>query len=234
MHHSDKVFLASVWKLEGEARLRRDLAVNWFGNRISMLWARRRIVPGEVIVARIGWPLLAPRFDWMGEAAALVEVIGPSPDPEMGRLADELRARPARHDLAMGIFIRNRELGWMEGEVEWLGRKVDAMLEARLPGDLALQEKCLARLLADQAAHDGQMRTAIIAGLYALWRDDWRNEAPLLAPADFAAAMALRSITIQQEGAIELWFDDSGLFAGHEVLVRGSLGTGFEPGEIHG
>lgn len=107
-------------------------------------------------------------------------------------------------------------------------------MEAQLDIDIEAQEKVLTALLANQAAWDAKARTAIISGLYELWRDVWREDDPLLSEAEFAARMPLEGINVQRDGDFDLWFKDADLFWGHGVLVRGTLDAGLEPGEMHG
>lgn len=52
--------------------------------------------------------------------------------------------------------------------------------------------------------------------------------------AAFVGRMRLESISVDKEGNFDFWHDDGGLFFGHSIVVRGSLGEGCVDADIPG
>lgn len=233
-HHSNAGFLAMAWKLEGDNELRRDLPVDFFGGAIARTFMKRKLLPKSAVLIEIGWPLTPPKTTWTDASARFVRCIGPSPDAEIQALEAMLRNPLRQHDTPLGRFTRDDQLAWVEGSINWLGLPASATMEAALDIDVAMQLPVLTRLLDEQQNRDAQIREAIVAGLYDLWCDNWRQDDAIVSPGEFASRMQVESIGIHRDGDFEVWLRDADFFWGHGVMVRGTLEGGFEPAEMHG
>ncbi len=219
-------FMAMAWKLEGDSDVRRDLSI------ATASAMERGLRAKTAALIEIEWPLVPPKELWETEVATLVRCIGPSDDPVFQTLESSFRNPKPFYQTALGHFVRDEGVGWIEGEGQWLGAPVTLTMDAELEIDIPAEEALIAALLANQSDWDAKARLAISDGLYEIWRDHWRDDEPVIDETEFAARMQIYTIGAHRDGRFELWFRDAGLFAGHDVSVRGTLEGGLEPAEM--
>jgi hypothetical protein len=220
--------------IEGADGFRRDLSIDYNGNIVSLKLLQPKLPAHTAALIEIAWPIISPVESWETESTQLLRYIGPSPNPQMQELEVMARNPAPAHDLAMGRFVRDDQLGWIEAEINWMGQNVKATIEAQLDIDIADQEQLLALLMDRQADWHAHAQTAIIAGLYELWRDGWRQDDAMLTELEFVRRMTIEAIAMQRGGSFHFWFNDGDLFWGHSVLVCGTFDGGFAPGQMHG
>ena len=227
-------FFAPIWKLDGETELRRGLSIEFDGNWLSLAWNKRELTPSRAVLIEVSWPPSEPVEEFQSLTVGFRRFRGPSNDLELLGLAEDLRDPHKTYATSMGPFVRVLELGWAEGQIEWQGRPVKATMDDELPIDIPQQIELLERVITDQERIEKEVRQAIIDGLYELWVDNWRQNDLIVPPEEFAARMPLDSVRVHPGGEIEIWFEDDDFFAGHGVLVYGTIAGGFEPAEMHG
>ena len=227
-------FYAPVWKLDGEAKLRRGISIEFSGNWISLAWNRRNITASRAVLVEIAWPPVEPAEDWQILTTRFKRFRGPSNDAELAAIEADLRDADKTYQTGLGPFVRDLSLSWVEGKIQWLGQTVSATMQEDLPSDVPEQVALLENIVADQARIDREARRAIIEGLYELWVDNWRQDDLIVPPEEFAARMPVESICLHRSGEIQFWFEDANFFYGHGVLVHGTIADGFEPAEMHG
>jgi hypothetical protein len=63
----------------------------------------------------------------------------------------------------------------------------------------------------------------------------WLNEGELpMSEAQFMRKMKLESITVEEDGSFDFWFEDGDIFWGHSIEVRGDQERGFFDAGFHG
>lgn len=90
-------------------------------------------------------------------------------------------------------------------------------------------------LWANQLVWTEKVRKFSASRLLDLKNESWldADEAPLAAD-DFARKVSIESVVVDADGACEFWLDDGALFAGHSIVVRGSVSNGLVEAEIAG
>lgn len=223
-------FNAVAWKADGSDALERDLRVSYGGGALLT----GKLKGKTAALVEVSWPPIPAKESWESPSVDLVEYVGPSNDPAFQSLEQSFQNPKAVYELALGRFTRDERVNWIEGDGLWLGKPVRLTIEAELEIDIPAEEALLAELLANAADWDAKARRAIIDGLYEIWRDNWRDEKPVVDEATFAAAMPIESITAYREGRFEMWFGDTDFFWGHSVSIRGTLKEGLKPAEMQG
>ena len=120
------------------------------------------------------------------------------------------------------------------GEVHWLGEPCKLVL---VIDELGVAEELAATacILIDQAdTWDAAMRRAALA-LYDGWASEWRASGhPALSEAEWIAQLRLAEIAVYPESEFELGLDAADLFAGHGILISGSLSGGLGEVDLSG
>ncbi|MEM8560482.1 MAG: DUF2262 domain-containing protein [Bacteroidota bacterium] len=152
-------------------------------------------------------------------------------DDDLLDLADELRRPTPIESDRFGALAENQQLDWMEGTATWNGATVRLTLSRGLRGRIDADDFAPALHTAEQLwADETTWKTRIdacAATLYDIWDGGWRlDEDTEDTPEAFVARMMLETIACAPDGAFECWYDDGDLFAGHAILVSGTLADG--------
>jgi hypothetical protein len=120
------------------------------------------------------------------------------------------------------------------GEAQWLGERCKLVLVVDEAGE-ANELAATACALLDQADRwDAEARRAALA-LYGLWESEWRGpDHPALSEAEWITQLRFAEISVYPEGEFEISLDAAGLFAGHVILISGSLSGGLGEADIAG
>ena len=91
--------------------------------------------------------------------------------------------------------------------------------------ELWKQRKELARRACELAAHK----------LLEVKNDSWLEDGEVAITADeFIQRMKLESITVDEDGKFNFWFEDGDLFFGHSIEVRGDAKGAFFDSSVQG
>jgi hypothetical protein len=158
-----------------------------------------------------------------------------TPDAELSAIAEELQRPIVIQTAELGEVIYDRPLDQFDGKIDWLGKSTPvsvSSLDAK-PVQGAL-ETAKALLASQQSWHQRILQKAVDE-LYLLWKENWKEDDALdLDAREFTLKMRLDSISFDDEGRFEFWFDDGGLFYGHSIMVDGNLQAGPVDAGIHG
>jgi hypothetical protein len=168
--------------------------------------------------------------------AKFAEYLGEADDAELMKAADPILNPPDFVDADLGRFVADRHLpDSFNGTATWLGKPVDLTLSAESRDALPDCAATAQILLKDALRWQAEAEKKIVENLYQLWVDEWRPEGtPILSQAAFRARLTMPAITIYEGGAFEMEFGDGDLFAGHWILVPGSLEEGIEDAGLAG
>ncbi len=158
----------------------------------------------------------------------------------MGKVEDEplvaarhVLAQPVtRKDSRLGTLKLDRSTGELNGSVKWGTRRVRLSLEADDRGGYEAAQLVAGKVVEDQVAWRPRLAEAIVAKMYPLWQEVWREAQKNLSEKQFLAKLKPNSISVDAGGVVEFWFDDSDLFAGHAILVRAMSGGQIESVEL--
>ncbi len=140
----------------------------------------------------------------------------PGPVPESQKPSGTL---PINHD-KLGRLTWDDNLASYNGTIAFKGQAVALHL---YPPDAMSTERVLQRAIAiaNNDRHYGNIVTRYAAdGLLAVKNSSWRegNE-PEKTRESFIKAMTLESISVYDDGRVEFWHDDGGMFRGHSIQV---------------
>lgn len=168
--------------------------------------------------------------------AKFAESLGVTDDKELSAAADPILNPPDFVDAHLGRFVADSHLpGSFNGTATWINETVEMTLSAESRDKLADCAATGKNLLKDARRWQSDAEQKILEKLYQLWVDKWRTAgAPILSKAAFLGRLTKPSLTIYEDGAFEMEFGDGDLFAGHWILVAGSLDEGIEDAGIAG
>jgi len=167
--------------------------------------------------------------------AVLCEVVAKNlVDEELLEVLRELQQPVIIESALLGPLTLDRRIDRFEGNAAWNGNRISVRLDAE--GDLNIEDQLeTAKELFENAADwDAKVRAFVIEDKLEL-ANDWRYEDdPPITEEEFLRRMTLNSIVIERDGGFEFWHDDGDLFAGHAIVVRGSLTDGITDSDIPG
>lgn len=168
--------------------------------------------------------------------AKFAEYLGETDDKILSEAADPILNPPDFVDADLGRFVADRHLpDNFKGTTTWMGKPLELTLSTQSRDELPDRAATAKELLKNAQRWQTEANKKIVENLYQLWVDVWRPEgAPLLSKKAFADRLTLPALTIYEDGAFEMEFGDGDLFAGHWILVPGSLEDGIEDAGIAG
>ncbi|MDQ8192693.1 DUF2262 domain-containing protein [Roseibacillus persicicus] len=167
---------------------------------------------------------------------ALVEIIESGVDDEdLKRFAADLATPVTIESKDLGRFTLDRRVGWFEGESRWGLRKIRINLS---PADVSEPSSVIARaedLWRQRKPLTRKACEVAAATLLEVKNGSWLNERePPMTEAQFMRKMKLESITVEDDGGFDFWFEDGDIFWGHSIEVRGDQERGFFDAGFHG
>ena len=152
----------------------------------------------------------------------------PAFDPQLKALLEEQKKPVTLEAEGLGTFTLNRNLGWYDATVEWMGEEISLNLDQNEETlDAARQT---ARTLMDaQADWDQRLRSFAAEQLLEQVNKLIQNEdqdGELFTAATLAEQFQIDSILAGPDGSFEFWFSDDDLFLAHPVHVTGTLEDG--------
>jgi hypothetical protein len=168
--------------------------------------------------------------------AQIIRFIGKTSDAELARVVGTFKKPVRIKDPLFGVLKLDRASGDFEARAKWSGRPVRISLESSKNGtpDKALQTA--SQLFRSRRKWTGQAERRILSDLYTMWFDNWREEGgdPDLTRTQFLRRIRLESISTSPDGSFSLWYHDGDLFAGHSIVVDGTLKRGVKHAGIEG
>lgn len=143
-------------------------------------------------------------------------------------------------DDMLGTFRYKRELNWFELSRPWGDSEVQVTLDGEWKGpdevsdDAASLAVTMRTFWEDQPNWLARCEECIERDLLQLAKE-WAADADVTLTKDqFLERIRPQSIGVSPGGGFDVWFEDGGVFAGHGILVWGTIENGPEYAEIHG
>lgn len=177
----------------------------------------------------------------MNNRYMLLEVVKKNVHHDKLEKIREAYMKPVAIDNEIGHFELNRDYGWFEGKINWLGEECRVMLDTDCDGgdtaDKAMEG--LRSLAADLSGWDKKVREFAAAELTELaneWQEsDEEDEEPHeITQEEFARRIEISEIIIDAEGDMEITFYDDDMFWGHYVVVYGNVSGELERAQMEG
>lgn len=218
----------TVWMDEYEQELHQQPALLEAMVDETLLEYLRQRTPSNFIITVVA----RPAGD--NEHFLITDLPKPGFDPRLKAILEEQKKPVTLKAEGLGTFTLNRNLGWYDAAVEWLGEEISLNLDQSDDTLDAAQETARA-LMADQADWDGRVRAfaaqQLLEQVNALLLNEDEDAEPYTAET-LAGQLQIDSVLAGPDGAFEFWFSDDDLFLAHPVHVTGTLEQGPALAEI--
>lgn len=196
-------------------------------------YLRQRVSPDFIIKFRA-------RIAMDGTRLLLLDLPQPAFDPDLKAILEEQKKPESINVEDLGMFTFNRQVGWYEAEVDWVGKTVRLDFDKGSEEAMKAAQATAKALLADAQSWDERVRTFAAENLTDLanqWAQEGgeEEEPPAeITSEDFAQRMELDAIQVDDQGGFTFWFDDGEMFWGHSIRVSGTLSDGPDDAQMEG
>lgn len=178
--------------------------------------------------------IMIKRLDFL-----LVDVIEKDvKSPELEEILTEYKKPVIIGDDILGEPVYDRKIKSFEGHILWIDKNIDIYLDIDKDNKSGITKarKAMKEMLSDSKRWDTDMRTFAAIKLTDLARDwcESEEEALKITEESFAKRITLRSISMTSGGSFTAYFNDDNIFAGHCIIVGGSLKKGITSASIGG
>lgn len=143
-------------------------------------------------------------------------------------------------DNKIGQFTLDRDYGWFEGTIDWLGKTCDVRLEldenAEDTADNALE--VLRKLVSDleqQSSRFSRFAAEKLVDLANEWQDEYADEdGECITPEAFVKRIEISEISIRPDGDMEITYLDDDMFLGHWIVVYANISGALKNACIEG
>lgn len=172
--------------------------------------------------------IMIKRLDFL-----LVDVIEKDvKNPELEEILTEYKKPIIIEDDILGELIYNKTINSFEGKILWLDKNIDISLDVDKDNKSGITKakKAIKEMFGDSKRWDTDMRTFAAVKLLDLARDwcESEEEAAKITEESFAKRITIESISMTLGGLFSAYFNDNDIFAGHCIIVNGSLKKGIQ------
>ena len=169
----------------------------------------------------------------------LVDVIEKNAkSPELEEILAEYKKPIIIEDDILGELLYDRNINSFEGHIPWLDKKIDIFLDVDKDNKSGITKarKAMKEMSGDSKRRDNDMRTFAARKLIDLARDwcESEEEAAKITEESFAKRITIESISMTSGGLFSAYFNDNDIFAGHCIIVSGSLKKGITSASMGG
>ena len=212
----------TAWLDEYEQQLQQEPAIVEAMVDETLLTYLQQRTPSNFIITAV----VRPAGD--GKHFLMTDLPKPGFDPQLKAILEEQKKPVTLEVEDLGTFTLNRNLGWYDAAVEWMGEEISLNLDQNSETLDSAQETARA-LMAQQEDWDARVRAYAarqlleqVNGLLASEDED----AELYTAETLGAQFQIDSVLAGPDGAFEFWFSDDDLFLAHPVHVTGTLEQG--------
>ncbi|EGG90747.1 hypothetical protein HMPREF0491_00618 [Lachnospiraceae oral taxon 107 str. F0167] len=159
-------------------------------------------------------------------------------NPELEEILTEYKKPVIIGDDILGEPVYDKKIKSFEGHILWNNKNVDISLDVDKDNKSGITKarKAMKEMLSDSKRWDTDMRTFAAIKLTDLARDwcESEEEALKITEESFAKRITLRSISMTSGGSFTACFNDDDIFAGHCIIVNGSLKKGISSASMGG
>ena len=172
-------------------------------------------------------------------AFLLVDVIEKNvKSPELEEILTEYKKPVIIGDDILGEPVYDKKIKSFEGHILWNNKNVDISLDIDKDNKSGITKarKAMKEMLSDSKRWDTDMRTFAAVKLLDLARDwcESEEEAAKITEESFAKRITIESISMTSGGSFSAYFNDNDIFAGHCIIVSGSLKKGITSASMGG
>ena len=178
--------------------------------------------------------IMIKRLDFL-----LVDVIEKSANcHELEEILAEYKKPIIIEDDILGELIYNKTVNSFEGRILWLDKKIDISLDVDKDNKSGITKarKAIKEMYLSAEKWDANMRKFAAENLIELARDwcESEEEVAKITEESFAKRITIESISMTSGGSFSAYFNDNDIFAGHCIIVSGSLKKGITSASMGG
>lgn len=151
-------------------------------------------------------------------------------NPELEEILAEYKKPVIIGDDILGEPVYDRKIKSFEGHILWNNKNVDISLDIDKDNKSGITKarKAMKEMLSDSKRWGTDMRTFAAEKLIDLARDWYESEEEALKITEesFAKKIDIETISMTSGGSFTAYFNDNNIFAGHCIIVNGSLKKG--------
>ena len=158
--------------------------------------------------------------------------------PELEEILTEYRKPVVLQDDVLGELTYDKQLKSFEGNIAWLGGRIHISLyvDKDNKSGITKAKKAIKTMVLEQEKWDADLRSFAAQKLTKLaceWAES-DEEAALITEESFAERIGIETISITSGGLFSAYFRDDDIFAGHCIIVNGSLKKGIQYARMGG
>ena len=220
-----------VWPLNEEEIKDRDSWMNRFKDGCIY-----RLKVRELIDKTVPEGMIASAFNCFFVTGVLEEDVQ---NDDLLSILAEYRKPVTFVDEVLGEFVLDKDLGFFEGKILWLGKSISVLLEvdADNEGTWTKATKVLRTLFEQQEKKDSDYRSFAAKKLVKLanqWQREEDADSAEISKQDFINRMSIESLSVTSGGNLTVYYKDGDLFWGHAIVVSGHVNKGLKDAEIAG
>ena len=159
-------------------------------------------------------------------------------NPELEEILSEYKKPVIIGDDILGELVYDKKIKNFEGHILWIDKNINISLDIDKDNKSGITKvrKAMREMLSDNKRWDTDMRSYAAKKLLDLARDwcESEEEAAKITEESFAKRITLRSISMTSGGSFTVCFNDDDIFAGHCIIVNGSLKKGITSASMGG
>ena len=172
-------------------------------------------------------------------AFLLVDVIEKNvKSPELEEILTEYKKSVIIGDDILGEPVYDKKIKSFEGNILWIDKNIDSYLDIDKDNKSGITKarKAMKELYLSAEKWDANMRTFAAEKLIDLARDwcESEEEALKITEESFAKKIDIETISMTSGGSFTAYFNDDNIFAGHCIIVGGSLKKGITSASMGG
>ena len=159
-------------------------------------------------------------------------------NPELEEILTEYKKPVIIGDDILGEPVYDRKIKSFEGHILWIDKNIDIYLDIDKDNKSGITKarKAMKELYLSAEKWDANMRTFAAEKLIDLARDwcESEEDAGKIAEESFAERIDIETISMTSGGLFSAYFRDDDIFAGHCIIVNGSLKKGIQYARMGG
>ena len=159
-------------------------------------------------------------------------------NPELEEILTEYKKPVIIGDDILGEPVYDRKIKSFEGYILWIDKNIDIYLDIDKDNKSGITKarKAMKELYLSAEKWDANMRTFAAEKLIDLARDwcESEEEALKITEESFAKKIDIETISMTSGGSFTTYFNDDNIFAGHCIIVGGSLKKGITSASMGG
>lgn len=146
---------------------------------------------------------------------------------QLSEIAQEFAKPVITNTKKFGKMTLDRRINMMEGNIMWNGNSVRLYIEMDGTEGIKTGLKIAETLYENQASWSKKVNDYAVENLLPGWNDEWKvDDGPDMTAEQFISKITLTGISIDRSGEFTFDHDDGDIFAGHYIVVGGTLETG--------